>query len=161
MTSHLTILIAFNIFSSQLVRLRGKHFYERFRELQTLNLRFLTLYFGTLVNLMTKMRTFDLRQLMTKGISFLENSHFGEHINVFFQESKHFWGLLSFQVGLCIRAVAALRLLVRKKAEKARRRHLFSRSPFHLLAKIHLVTRHQRQSPKIHTFISHSQCYRG
>ena len=40
MTSHLTIVISFNIFSSQLVRLRGKHFYERFRELQTLNLRF-------------------------------------------------------------------------------------------------------------------------
>ena len=39
-TSHFTIVISFNIFFSQLVRLRGKHFYERFRELQTLNLRF-------------------------------------------------------------------------------------------------------------------------
>ena len=40
MTSHSTIVISFNIFFPQLVRLRGKHFYERFRELQTLNLRF-------------------------------------------------------------------------------------------------------------------------
>ena len=40
MTSHFHIVISFNIFLSQLVRLRGKHFYECFRELQTLNLRF-------------------------------------------------------------------------------------------------------------------------
>ena len=40
MISHFTIVISFNIFLSQLVRLRGKHFYERFRELQTLNLKF-------------------------------------------------------------------------------------------------------------------------
>ena len=40
MTSHLTIVISLNIFSSQLVRLRRKHFYERFRELQSLNLQF-------------------------------------------------------------------------------------------------------------------------
>ena len=40
MTSHLTIVISFNIYFPQLVRLRGKHFYERFFELQTLNLWF-------------------------------------------------------------------------------------------------------------------------
>ena len=40
MTSHSTIVISFNIFFSQLVRLRGKHSYERFCELQTLNLWF-------------------------------------------------------------------------------------------------------------------------
>ena len=40
MTSHSTIVISFNIFFPQLVRLRGKHFYERFCELQTLNLWF-------------------------------------------------------------------------------------------------------------------------
>ena len=40
MTSHLTIVISFNIFFPQLVRLRGKHFYESFCELQTLNLWF-------------------------------------------------------------------------------------------------------------------------
>ena len=40
MTSHSTIVISFNIFFPQLVRLRGKHFYESFCELQTLNLWF-------------------------------------------------------------------------------------------------------------------------
>ena len=40
MTSHFTIVISFNIFFSQLVRLRGKHFHEGFCELQTLNLWF-------------------------------------------------------------------------------------------------------------------------
>merc|ERR1719458_206490 len=39
MTSHFTIVISFNIFVSQFVRLRGKHFHERFCEPQTLNLR--------------------------------------------------------------------------------------------------------------------------
>ena len=40
MTSHSTIVISFNIFFPQLVRLRGKHFYEHFCDLQTLNLWF-------------------------------------------------------------------------------------------------------------------------
>ena len=40
MTSHFTIVISLNIFFSQLVRLRGKHSFEGFCELQTLNLWF-------------------------------------------------------------------------------------------------------------------------